>query len=224
MQCKAYFASESSTSFAPIDIFAPIKNTLPQKLVDSLQYLKLDPANWIEDVETMVFQSILASSSETIEALPEFPYEPKDAIKTFVWFFRGAAACNGIVNVWTTGSHGTYFRIYLMCQICYLSFLFCFWILFDLTVDALTDYYTFMDQIKIFSLKSGHQGGYCLMESSVFNLLSLKLGDYNYRNPVKKSRDNHQFTRTLGYIVSGIKIEENTNRADDFYEHLFMVN
>lgn len=105
-------ASDSKPSYLPIGSFGPINKNLnvPQRLLDGLEHLKLDPMNWIENIEKILSKSRSVNNSEMIEILADIPKTSKDAILAFVWFFRGAAECDVTADVYDIQTHGTCFQ------------------------------------------------------------------------------------------------------------------
>lgn len=78
-----------------------------------------------------------------------------------------------------------------------------------------------MDAIKfeVFALDElpDHIG----MQGDVFELLAMKLGEYNYRTSTSKS----QLTDTMGFIVNGSRIKSNASHiADSAFNELFLVS
>lgn len=88
---------------------------------------------------------------------------------------------------------------------------------------------TFLDftRLELFSISDGSGGEtYVSMVGDVFEFLMMKLGEFNYHNPVKNSLRTHSLTESVGHLVNGSKMNLDTamlRSVDAFFDGFFSV-
>lgn len=72
----------------------PVTN-VPQKLIEILPKMTLDPGSWSEELKSMLSQPISASEMENVLRKDASQFWPKDVVMAYMWFFLSAIGCEG---------------------------------------------------------------------------------------------------------------------------------
>lgn len=203
---------------------------VPQLLIDILSRLVLPKQQWLAEIKLMLNKPF--SKDKMIDVLGKNPknFKPNEVIMAFYWFFHGASACNGhepfstrLTKLPNFHAQGNLIFLHFIC--CHeFQFVCLFRNFFVSSVKHIDSLAALMDAIKANLFNMIDDGGYGSMAGDAFELLLIKLGEYNQHAPKSIDTLNQNNTETLVSIFNGSSaIEFMPEAFNAFFELSFKV-